>query len=354
MKIAITADLHLTTQKKNPDRFHALQAILERLVQSAVRVLILAGDTFDESSRNYAEFERVCQQPEFRHIRLLLIPGNHDHDLDANALAAENVEVITEGRTEMFSRDGLPFLLLPYVPAKTMGEEIARHAGGLPTNRWVLVGHGDWTAGMHEPDPVEPGTYMPLTRVDIEKFKPRLVVLGHIHKPTDSNRVIYPGSPCGLDIRETGRRRFVLIDADSGDVQLQAVTSDFIYFNEAFVVVPGEHELEYVTGQIEKCIGNWSLADSEIDKVRIQVKFSGYTSNKRALLDTVQQSLQKFHFYKDGEPDLSEVFVADDPNRAEIARRVSERIERMNLAPFHRPPTKAAILLQALHAIYGE
>ena len=48
MKIAITADLHLTTKKEHPERFNALKEILEHLRRENVPPLIIAGDLFDQ------------------------------------------------------------------------------------------------------------------------------------------------------------------------------------------------------------------------------------------------------------------------------------------------------------------
>ncbi|MCH7720116.1 MAG: hypothetical protein IH988_03880 [Planctomycetes bacterium] len=50
---------------------------------------------------------------------------------------------------------------------------------------------------------------MPLTRADLETHNPSLTLLGHIHAPYDGPPIYYPGSPCPIDMSETGLRRFL-------------------------------------------------------------------------------------------------------------------------------------------------
>ena len=49
MKIAVTADLHLTSRVRNPERYHALANILEQLADRKIDNLVIAGDLFDAS-----------------------------------------------------------------------------------------------------------------------------------------------------------------------------------------------------------------------------------------------------------------------------------------------------------------
>lgn len=354
MKIAITADLHLTSFQEHPERYHALENILQQMISDEVNTLIAAGDLFDESNRNCAEFDNFCKEPKYRRLKIYVILGNHDARISNAYITTENVEIITEPKIVTFNSKGLKFLFLPYKKDKTMGEDIASLASKLPHNEWVLIGHGDWSEGMHESNPLEPGVYMPLTRTDIENYKPAEVVLGHIHKPMNMDTVHYVGSPCGLDITETGRRRFLIIDTDSGLIKPQIVDTDFILFNELIMILPLKDERTYLKKQIEARIKQWTLRDSEKPKVRIQVKVNGYTSNKRELLTTIQECFHGFAFYRNGEPDISEVYVSDDIERAEIVHRVSTWIEKLTWFSNQDQPDKDQILLQALHAIYGE
>lgn len=352
MKIALTADLHLTTFERNPERYHALQNILDQMRDIGIRRLIMAGDTFDESSRNYAEFENFCRRPENCDIQFVLIPGNHDFGIESSSVVVDNLEIVAEPRILIVEENGLPFFLLPYFPDKTMGEFIAAHVRDLPARKWVLIAHGDWTEGSYEPSPTEPGVYMPLTRSDLDNYAPAVALLGHIHKQMDGNIVHYLGSPCGLDIRETGRRRFIVLDTESLAIESRIVLTDYIYFSETFVVLPVEDELGRLKNQIEQRIASWLSTDDERQKVRLQIKVKGYAFDKRKVQQAVEEGFAGFKFYRDWEPDFDQVFLADDPNLAEIARRAEEKIAAIELSSHLPGPAKEEILLQALHVIY--
>ncbi len=354
MRVALSADLHLTRMALHPERYHALEQILAVMSEAGIRTLIMAGDTFDETSRNYGEFDSFCTREPYKEIRFIVLPGNHDSKLSQDMITAPNVEIVEEPKTIKFSDTSLTFALLPYMEGKPMGEAIACVGAHLTTERWVLVGHGDWIEGMHEPNPDEPGVYMPLTRGDLENFRPCKALLGHIHKPMDTEVVHYAGSPCGLDIRETGRRRFLVIDTNSGTVEPHHVKTDFLYFKETFIVLPLTDEISHVESQIATRIAGWQLNSEEIPKVRLLTRFRGYTNNKKQLQETIQRSLADFTCYKDTEPDLSEVSLADDPNRSEIARRVSEHIRKMETVESDFDVDSEEVLLEALNVIYGE
>ena len=352
MKLAITADVHLTAREAHPERYHALEDILQQMLQLEIRTLVVAGDLFDQSSRNYAEFERFCQRPEYRALRFILLPGNHDALMSREFISAENVEVISEPTVRTFAPSPLRLLLLPYKAEKTMGEVVAECSDELPENTWVLIGHGDWSGGIRVPNPLEPGVYMPLTRADVETFRPHRVILGHIHKPGDEDRVHYVGSPCGLDVTETGKRRFLVLDLETGQVESRTVRSDFIYQNESFVILPLADESAYVRQQVEERIKSWGLDEAELPRVRVAVKFRGYTSDKAALMQTVKEAFGGLRFYRDWEPDLSQVAVSDDLNLAEIANRASDWIAALDWQPGPEDPDKDQILLEALQVIY--
>jgi len=351
LKIAFTADLHLTAGQMYPERYHALENIFQQMVEGRISTLIIAGDLFDETSRNYAEFDKLCSKN--KDIKVLVIPGNHDSVLNQQEVTAANLEIYSEPKLQDFGGNAPPFLFLPFKKGKTMGEFISGFASELGENNWVLVGHGDWAEG-YEPNPFEPGVYMPLTRSDLENFKPAQVFLGHIHKAMDKGKVHYIGSPCGLDIRETGRRRFLIFDTDAGKIEHRKVDSQVIFFNESLVILPVEDEADYIEKEIAERITSWDLEEEEIPKTQIKVKVYGYSSDKRKLMETIREAFREFTFYKSWEPDLTEVSVAEDINRAEISDRVSAWIDKLDWNTINNHPSKELILLQALKVIYED
>lgn len=351
MKVAVSADFHLTSRRENPERFQALEDIVEQMSELGADTLIVAGDLFDESSQNYAEFEGFCR--EHREVRFLILPGNHDGRLSNASLAAQNTEVITEPAMRTFGSEQ-PFLLIPFKPGRTMGEEVAPFAQELPPAAWILIGHGDWSEGVQEPNPLEPGVYMPLTRADIDSFRPAHAILGHIHKPGDFNRVHYVGSPCPVAISEIGRRRFLLVDTERLTLTPRPVNCGLLYLEADLIVLPRPDEVERVQQQAENVIAAWELQPHELDQARVRVRVRGYCTDKRQINTAVQEAFRDFNVHPDGEPDLSRLAVSEDVERAEVVQRTVAWLNKLRWPGEGIEPRKQDILMHALHVIYGE
>jgi exonuclease SbcD len=353
VKIAVTADLHLTKKEEHPERFHALEDIFRQMIQEKIAVLIIAGDLFNEENRNYSEFDELCRHPKHRHIQFHIIPGNHDLKISAKSFASENITVYSAPELKQLDLMSLPILLLPYRKEQTMGEGLAAFDAELRRGEWILISHGDWVEGIREPNPFEPGVYMPLGRSDVETTKPIQVVLGHIHKPFDKGNVHYPGSPCGLDITETGRRRFLILNTETGLVKAKAVETEFLYFDEWLVVLPVQDETTFVQKKLEAMFRNWDTQESEKKRIILRLKVSGYTADKQRLSRIIKDHLKGMRFYLDGEPDLTDVSITDDTDRSEIARQLESAIESLGFRPGPDDPDREMILLHALHTVYG-
>jgi exonuclease SbcD len=354
LRIAITADNHLTSYQDHPERYHALENILGQIISDQIQNIIIAGDLFDEVSQNYIEFDNICKDQRYKEINFIIIPGNHDSQISEDLFTAKNINIINEPQIRSFDSTGLKFLFIPFQKKANMGEYIAPFASDLPHNQWILIGHGDWSKGLHEPNPCEPGVYMPLTRTDIELYKPAEVILGHIHKPIDEERVHYVGSPCGLDITETGYRRFLVIDTDIGSITSPVVNTDVIFFNESLTILPLRDEKEYLKNQIEAKISRWNLWEADKSKVRIQLKIQGYTSNRNELMEMIQKLFGEYAFYNDKEPDTSNIFVSKDIELSDIASRAFDRIEEVDWFSDGEQPEKDQVLMEALKVLYGD
>jgi len=76
MKIAVTADTHLTDKNEYPERYNSLNNILDKLSSEGINTLIIAGDLFDESYQNYSEFDEITAT--YDNIDFHIVPSNHD------------------------------------------------------------------------------------------------------------------------------------------------------------------------------------------------------------------------------------------------------------------------------------
>lgn len=361
MKLAITADVHLRSKDVTPEPYHALGDILRQCDAMGIRALIIAGDLFDKDYVHSAGLESFCG--EHPSVTVHVIPGNHDASLSPRMLAADNV--IVHNVPTVVDFDGWPFLFLPYRRNTTMADEIGAVFKQIEGRDWVLVAHGDYTGGPRERNPHEPGTYMPLSRGCLDRYGPLTVFLGHIHKPSEHHIVWIPGSPCPLDVSETGRRRFLVYDTASGSVASRTVNADVLYFWESFLLLPDEHEVVRLQEEIADRVGGWTLEPHEKPKVRVRIEASGYAMDRSAILETLRRGFERFQQAKrsDGEgPIVDQLYHSSDPQLLTIAKRVREEVDHLQwefgsacvvgAGGGGDEPTPHQVILEALKTIY--
>lgn len=352
LKIAITSDVHMTTVTEHPERKQTLEKLLHKIVQTEISHLIIAGDCFDAVFMNYSELEHLCTKREFQNIKIMLIPGNHDAKIKPKHFSAPNIRILAHPEIMQFDLMSIPILLVPFQFDVTFGDVLAEFKNQLDPFKWILIGHGDWSDGLKEINPSEPGVYMPITRTDVEMYKPLKAILGHVHKPLDSDPIYYCGSPCPLDITETGRRRFFILETETASINSIPIESEKLYFNEKIMVVPGGGEWERLETQIRQKIESWGIKESEKKYIQIRVQIYGFTSDKAKLAQIASQCLKAFRFYHDEEIDLRDVFVVNDSERAEIVNRTVQEIKSIHVDDGKYNPQTSAVLFKALKTIY--
>jgi exonuclease SbcD len=350
MKIAITADVHLKTKEKSPERWNALSNILDKMLSEDIKTLIIAGDLFNEESQNYSDFDEFCKNKKYtdNQIKFYIISGNHDPSLKQQYFTSDNIRIFYKPEIIKLGEPPVTFLFIPYLPARSMGEVMAEYKNDLP-KFWILIGHSDYTAGLRDPNPYEPGIYMPLTRNDIQYYNPSKIILGHIHKKINLGRVYYPGSPCGLDINETGKRSFLILNTNTLEIVEKIIDTDYISFSETLISLPVTDEFGYMEKKIREMIEKWNLTQEEIPKVRLRLKIKGYTSDRKKILDTTKKALEKYNFYDNQELDLTEVLIFDDPERIAIVEKTRDEIEKLEWDD--EITSREDILEKALHII---
>jgi len=353
MKIAFTADCHLAKKEDHPERYQAFENILGQLVERQIEILVVAGDLFDKGMTNYADFDKICRKKKYQVIQIHILPGNHDPGLEDGNFTAQNVHVISELKFLDFVLDEIPILTIPYRADKTMGECIEPFREQLQARRWILVGHGDYTSGLRIKNPYEQGVYMPLTPQDVDRYQPLHCFLGHIHIPSDLDRVRYPGSPCGMNINETGMRYFLVYDSDLDKIEPVMVDTPVVYFNERLLMLPVEDEKTYIEDQIKSRVEAWGLPPGWEDKVRVRVRVAGYCQDIRALEEYIRQGFSEYTFNSDEYPDVSAVHLSEDLERQHIARQVRDRLADLEWPSGEDEPDRDQIMLAALQTIYG-
>jgi len=352
MKVAITADVHLKAKNEAPERFNALQNIFQQIKERQINNLIIAGDLFDKEFYNYSEFDLLCK--EFSEINVFVIPGNHDYSIENKFFTSLNISIFT--KAEIKEIGNLPILFIPYEQGKSIDEVLSEiyYKEKLP-EKWVLIGHGDYITGNRELNPYEPGFYMPLTSKTVNKFNPLRVILGHIHKPFEYGKVIYPGSPCGLDITETGKRQFIIYDTKSDHTEKAFVDNDRIYFIESLLVFPFDEQLKFLKNKIDQMIKDWQITQEELKKIKLRIILYGFTEqNLKILTENIKKIIFNKGVSSEIDIDISQINLLKDYEieRLLLLNKIKEKIDQIDLDKFNI--SKEKILEQTMEIIFKE
>jgi len=354
MSIAITADLHLTSRAEHPHRFEALEDMLEQVLKENINTLVIAGDLFHENRRDFHEFESLLNSSLFRLIRVVVIPGNHDPYLKQNSFSNPNIQVVSKPQWLNVDDPGLPFLFLPYKSGISAGDQLALFREEIPSREFVLVSHGDYVTGKQPPNPMERGIYMPLTRTDLETYLPIRVFLGHTHIPFELNRITSPGSPAAMDPSETGRRSFCIYNPVTNLIERRTISRGPIYIQDKILVFPSENSTDLIRDDIHRKIMSWGITESELNRVLLQLKFSGCSPNKVHLKEVIRDALSGFTLFPSGEPDLSEVLAEDDPALAGVVELALKKAGDLSLTDTEGNPELTEIQRAIFRLVYGE
>jgi len=352
MKIAITADNHILDNKSHPERLTTFGNILGKCDDLNVDQLIICGDMFDKDINNFADFEKVYRERKPKDLKTFVIPGNHDPDLTQGMFSISEFEVIDEPLIKALDQK-LTALFIPYKSEIAMGEAISEFHDDLEPENWLLFSHGDWTEGLRLTNSYEEGGYMPLSRSDVQITKPHKVFLGHIHLPYDGDSVYYPGSPCPINVNETGPRRMLIFDTISRQTKAVLVDSPKIFYNESFIVLPDENSIDRLRHQMKERISEWDCPEEWHDRIVVRVRVRGFSSDLQAVREAAISTFSRFTLYDQEGPDLNELNYADDLDRANITEKVKLWVDDLDYSTEPPEPNKDDILIKALNFIYG-
>ena len=218
-----------------------------------------------------------------------------------------------------------------------MGDSLLAEKSQVREGPWGFVGHGDFIEGQREPNPRKKGVYMPLKQGDLSDPGLRQVFLGHIHKPTPlqsstAPKVIYPGSPQGLDVTESGPRRFLVYDTESGEVFERKVNCSLFYLNETILVVPSSREKEAIVQEFKARLDKANLTEGELrEKTRLRLRVEGFALDKDALVESFSQTLTDsgVRLYEDFNPNFDGVLTASDPQKKILALDALRNLDQL-------------------------
>jgi DNA repair exonuclease SbcCD nuclease subunit len=263
MKIVHAADLHIDSPFLGLVRYdgapvdrvrgatrRAFENVIELCLAEDARFLVLAGDVFDAGWKDAAGSGGyfLAQLNRLRETKctVLLLRGNHDHDLTRTLDFPDHVKEFQApggatgarkkaGTSHVFEREGVVFHGVSYASQKVTETLLPGYPEPLPDLLNVGVLHTNATgSALHAP-------YAPCSIGDLLAKQYGYWALGHVHEHKILHRdpyIVYPGNTQGRSVRETGAKGCVLLDVDGTRVEgLRFVATDVMrYFDEDVVL----------------------------------------------------------------------------------------------------------------------
>ncbi len=240
------ADIHLDSpltglagiEGKVADRIRsapraAFEALIDRTIQDEVDFLVIAGDLYDGTWRDYKTglyFAEQMGRLKQKDIPVFVLHGNHDAEskITRPLILPENVRVFAARSAQTFSLDKLNVALhgqsyrekavtdnlVPNYPAPV---DDAFNIGVLHT---ALGGMGDHA------------NYAPCSLDELLAKGYDYWALGHVHQGQILNEhphVVFPGNLQGRHVRETGPKGACLVTVEEGQVrEVEPLTFDVV------------------------------------------------------------------------------------------------------------------------------
>ena len=170
---------------------------------------------------------------------------------------------------------------------------------------------------------------MPLSRRDLSIYKPSVVFLGHIHKSFGTGIVHYPGSPCAIDISETGYRHFLFWDSSSNEVSQQRVNVNSILISQELILVPNKDEKANALKALQETVNDWGIDTKDYKRIILRLKLKGYSSDRKMVFDSIKKASEEFNLYQD--IDVCELYFSDDKERDYLVENFKEALDEKSL-----------------------
>jgi DNA repair exonuclease SbcCD nuclease subunit len=261
----------------------AFEGLVDLAIEERVDFVIVAGDLFDGSWKDYntglffvAQMGRLKQA----RIRVVLLYGNHDAECDLTAGARlrfpNNVSVFPADRAESIRFDDLNVVLHGRsFWQRDVAENLVRTYPD-PAPGWFNVGVLHTALSGREGH----ASYAPCSIEDLRLKGYEYWALGHVHDAEivcDNPHVVFPGSLQGRHVREVGPHGAYLVEIDGTKVKrLTRVTSDVLRWQVIELDLAAHGSLGEILSCAETAFGS-ALDEAEGRPLAIRVLLRGQT-----------------------------------------------------------------------------
>jgi exonuclease SbcD len=229
----------------------ALRALVAEAIDRQIHLLLLAGDLYDGSWRDYNTGLFVVSQLAELHeagIPVVIVYGNHDAEsqLTKRLRLPPNTTVLSSAKPETY--------VLPEIGVAVHGQSYATRAVSADLSlTYPSADPGILNIGMlhtcfdgslgHDP-------YAPCTLPGLRSKGYDYWALGHVHNHTivcDDPMTVFPGNLQGRQVRETGPKGASLVTFVDHEPSLEQLSFDIVRWDRCRVDLTG-------TGSLDECL----------------------------------------------------------------------------------------------------
>lgn len=280
MKLVHAADLHLDSPLRGLDRYdgapvdqfrNATRLAMENLValclEEEVAMLLLAGDLYDGSWRDYRTglfFSQQMSRLRAGGVEVVLIRGNHDAEstVHKNLPLPDNVRELSPKRPEtvLFESLGLAVHGQSFAQRAVTDDLADRYPAAVSGLCNIGLLHTSAT-GRDGHDAYAPCSVETLRNKGYDYW-----ALGHVHARevlSTEPWIVFPGNLQGRHARETGPKGATLITVDGGRITgVEARACDVVRWSQLVVDATGAEDLDAIADRARAALES-AVADAD-------------------------------------------------------------------------------------------
>lgn len=211
----------------------AFTVLVDRAIEDAVDFMVIAGDLYDGSWRDYNTGIFFCKEMgrlKRAGIPVYLLFGNHDaeSEMTKKLELPDNVHTFGASKPQTFKIDDLAVAL--HGQSFKQRDIVANLVTGYPSPVAGYFNIGVLHTALE--GYATHATYAPCTIYELQAKGYQYWALGHVHEFeqwTGAATIVFPGNLQGRNVRERGRRGAVLVSVDeAGAVEVERIFIDVL------------------------------------------------------------------------------------------------------------------------------
>lgn len=306
MKFIHAADIHLDSpltglgsyadapveQLRSATR-NAFTQLVDHCVDQAVDFLVIAGDLYDGSWKDYNTGIFFCREMgrlKRANIPVYLLFGNHDaeSEMTMRLELPDNVHTFKSGKPVTFRIDALSVALhgQSFKEKVTLTNLAANYPA--PVDGYFNIGVLHTALEGYAAH----ANYAPCSIAELHARGYQYWALGHVHEFAQWNGasiIVFPGNLQGRHVRESGRRGAVVVTvADDGVPFVERLFIDVLRWEEVRVDVGSCEKLPEIVRNIGTALGSLLEVDPQVPRA-VRVRVQGRTKAHGALFGRESQ-----------------------------------------------------------------